>query len=621
MNLRTIAVCTLLLATSVFASAKQDPWVELRTPHFVVVSNAGEKQARHTALEFERTRAVFHKRFPLAHVDGASPILVLALRDEKDFRALVPTAYLGKGSLQLAGLFLRVPDQNCVMLRLDINGQHPYETIYHEYTHFVLSRDIEVIPLWLNEGLAEFFQTIEIADKEVRLGEPSVGNVHLLRQNRLLPLATLFAVDHNSPYYHEENKGSIFYAESWALTHYLEFKDRHEHTQRVAQYISLVSNKVDPVTAAVTAFGDLKVLEKNLNTYIAQPSFQYLTSPGATEVDESAFQLQPLTPAQADTFRAQFLAYNQRNSDASALLDRVLQQDPANASAYETQGYLALQSGDPAKAAACYERAVKLDSQNFFAHYRFASTTMQLGRLNDNAAQIESSLRTAIRLNPSFAPAYDQLAVFLAQRNSNSRDYGSEEALTLSTKAVQLEPFNFGFRLNAASVLLEMRRTKDAIAVLDAASKLTSDPAQLAMIAQQQQSIRSFEGAMAHQQERYQKAAERARAFDEAHSSPPPADPSPELSRRGPRKFATGTLTDVQCQEPAVMHVTLQGAKQPLPLLARNYYKIAYSSLGFTPTSDKLNPCTDLDNKKAKVEYYAPADDSSEGQIISIEIH
>src|SRR5215472_12996170 len=43
--------------------------------------------------------------------------------------------------------------------------------------------------------------------------------------NELLPLPTLFTVDETSPYYLEEKKGAIFYAECWALTHYLTLKD------------------------------------------------------------------------------------------------------------------------------------------------------------------------------------------------------------------------------------------------------------------------------------------------------------------------------------------------------------------------------------------------------------
>ena len=103
--------------------------------------------------------------------------------------------------------------------------------------------------------LGRSFQNTEIMDKEVSLGEPSAVNVILLRQNRLLPLSTLLAVNANSPYYHEDNKGSIFYAEAWALTHYLTMKDKQDKTDRIGDYLRLVSNDVDPVTAASRPLG------------------------------------------------------------------------------------------------------------------------------------------------------------------------------------------------------------------------------------------------------------------------------------------------------------------------------------------------------------------------------
>ena len=89
-----------------------------------------------------------------------------------------------------------------------------------------MSRHASTLPLWLNEGLAQFYQNTELDQTTARTGEPSVSDVYFLRQQHLIPLPTLFTVDHNSPYYHEEDKGNIFYAESWALTHFLMIQDR-----------------------------------------------------------------------------------------------------------------------------------------------------------------------------------------------------------------------------------------------------------------------------------------------------------------------------------------------------------------------------------------------------------
>ena len=221
----------LLLFSSVAVSADSGPhWVEVRSPNFRVLTNAGDKEGRRVASQFERMRTVFHILMPSASDDSAAPITVVALKDRTSFRTLEPAAYLGKGTLDLAGLFLRAPDKNYVLLRLDTEGEHPYSTVYHEYTHYMLRKSESWIPVWLNEGLAEFYQNTDLTSKDVDLGQPSANNILYLRQQSLLPLTTLLKVDHNSPYYHEENKGSVFYAESWALVHYIEITDFENKT-------------------------------------------------------------------------------------------------------------------------------------------------------------------------------------------------------------------------------------------------------------------------------------------------------------------------------------------------------------------------------------------------------
>jgi hypothetical protein len=261
-----VFLATVLFCLTVGVQAEN--WVEVDTPHFIVLSNSGDRQARRVADQFERMRAVFQKRFPKASIDAASRIIVIAVKNKEDFRVLEPQPYLAQGQVDLAGLFLHTPDKDYVLLRLDAEGKHPYAAVYHEYTHFIVREAAGWLPLWLNEGWAQFYENTEIKNKEVGMGEASAERLMLLRQGRLLPLATLLAVDSNSPYYHEENQGYIFYAESWALTHYLTIKDEQDKTDRLTAYVKLVSTNVDPDTAATRAFGDLKTLEGSLNEYM-----------------------------------------------------------------------------------------------------------------------------------------------------------------------------------------------------------------------------------------------------------------------------------------------------------------------------------------------------------------
>jgi TonB family protein len=514
---RIFLLLTIFAAFVTSMSGKDETWIEVRSEHFTVLSDSTEKQARHVADQFERMRIVFHDRFPKSSIDPGAPIVVLAIKDEKGFRALEPEAYLGKGKLGLAGLFLRAPDKNYVLMRLDAPGEHPYAVVYHEYTH-LLNQKAGWLPLWLNEGLAEFYETTEIRDREVLTGQPSEGRRGVLLRNQLLPLPILFAVDANSPYYHEENKGSIFYAESWALTHYLTIKDDHENTNRLADYIKLVSENVDAVRAGTQAFGDLNALQIELEKYIQQGRYYYSKKSASIEVDDVAFKVQALTPAQADAVRADFLAYDQRIKDAKPLLERALRDDPSNVSAHETMGYIAFCERNLPEARKWYDQAIKLDSRSFLAYYYSAAIAVNSGQVGpENKSQVESNLRTAIKLNPSFAPAYDELAVFYGMRRENLK-----EAQLLALNAVQLDPGNLHYRLTTANILLQLERPSDAIRVLQNAASLAKTPDEVGSLQNLMQSAQQYKA----QQEQEEKPSEAALRILPAT---PPTKASPEM--------------------------------------------------------------------------------------------
>jgi tetratricopeptide (TPR) repeat protein len=600
----------LFLYFAIAAFGKNDTWVEVRTPHFTVLCNDGEKEARRLGDQFERMRAVFRKALPNVAVDAPAPIVVIAVKDRKDFQALEPAAYLGKGQLNLAGLFLRTPDKNYVLLRLDTEGEHPYETVYHEYTHFLLSRDDEWMPLWVNEGLAEFYETTDIRDKEVELGQPSTPNLALLRQNRLLPLGTLFQVDHDSPYYREENKGSIFYAESWALTHCLMIEDRKNNTQKLRDYLELVSTHVDPLSAAIQAFGDLATVQKHLEAYVAQGSFSYFRMPADTGVDDSTFKVRPVSLIEADAVRADLLAYNRRESDARAILDHLLQQDPTNVQANETMGYLAYRSGNLDEAQKWFGEAVKYDSQSYLANYYFGAIAMRDTREVD-ATQIEKSLRAAIKLNPSFAPSYDALAMYYLSQHKNL-----SEARMLSVTAVDLDPNNVAYRLNNSNLQMELNHPKDAIAVLTAALKFADTPELQEQIKQRLASIQGFVSAMEENEK--QRSPVQAEVADKVNIVEAPVE---DDTKHGPKHTVRGTLREVACTYPSRMTLTVVAPKptKPVELRSINFSKIEYSALGFTPKGD-LDPCHDLSGMKAKVDYFESAESGKPGWVVAIQL-
>ena len=394
----------------------------------------------------------------------------------RSIRALEPADYLGQGQLKLAGLFLNAQERNYILILINAPGNHPYAPIYHEYAHFVFSRLHQWMPLWLAEGIAGYYQNTEILEDRVRLGKGDPGIQSIIDYNPLLPLSTLFSVDPHSSYYHEQNKGSIFYAESWALTHYLKDKDELDGTHRLNDFLDLLQQNVDPKSAASQAFGDLDELELNLRRAAAGSRFAISELSGGVDVDDSSFIVQSLSQTQADALRADLLAHNARETEARAILQDVLHNDPANIGARETLGYIAYRQHDFDQARRWCEEAIKLDPNSYIAQYFLAVATIG-NAISDKTSQatIEQSLRAAIRINPSFPFAYDALAMFYATRGVHLTD-----AYDIIEKAVQLGPGVPEIRIDEAQVLAGMNKSKEAAEVLQLAVKISHTPEQVA---------------------------------------------------------------------------------------------------------------------------------------------
>ena len=442
----------LILLTAGASAADKSRWVEIRSPNFLVVSNGGERPARRIAGQFEQIRAVFKTSLKMK-VDPGKPFIVLAVKDEKSMRELLPEYWETKGQVHPAGVFFAGIEKHYVILRLDTEGDNPFHVVYHEYVHMLVDLNFRQLPLWLNEGLAEFFGNSVLGEKEIGLGRPSVSSLRILNSTKLMPLPLLLTVDHASPFYNESEKANVFYAESWALVHYLQLGSRDRRGMLDA-YFRFLRDDGDPVQSAEKAFGDLRALARELESYAAQPAFSYAKLKPPAEVQEETLPARELSAAESDVAQADFLMQARHVKEARALIEEALRLEPKLAGAHEAMGLFHFRSRQRAEAAREFSQAADLDSRNFLTHYYRAV----LGNQDEaEESSRETALRRSIELNPNFAPAQDALAGLLVRTNRNK-----EEALKLITRAVQLEPGVSNHWLNLGQVLLALNRLDDA---------------------------------------------------------------------------------------------------------------------------------------------------------------
>jgi TonB family protein len=524
-------IAGILAAQSVCFAANPQAWIELQSPHFVVVTNANEHEARTVAVQFETIRAVLQEHFGNVSTNDQA-VIIIAAKDEATLKPLLPESWTKKGSAHRAGLFLNGPDKSYVGLRLDVSmnqsAYEPYEPIYHEYVHYRMRRIIPLLPVWMVEGLAEFYANIRIESNQVLLGTPSISNLMILGQKTLLPLNTLFEVNASSPYYNEENKVSIFYAESWALTHYLVVRDWREKTHLVNDFVALLRQNVPQTEAAQRTIGDPRALEKALSEYIHKFTFTEarLDRP---KIEAADFQARPLSNAESLAVRADFMAHEGRYAEAQAMLEESLKLDPKLAAAYESMGFLYLQQGRTRDAEKWSAQALTLNPQSYRANYAYAWSLLRGGALDDDTVgKAEGSLRAVIKNNPEFVPAYDALADCLARPGAHQN---LDEAQRMALTAVDREPGNVYYRIRAVEVLERMGRAEDAIRVATLAASMAKTPQEQGATSASLAGARQFQVS-----QRDMKELQEAQASSELSSktgSPEHKEPTPGAQAGG----------------------------------------------------------------------------------------
>lgn len=439
----TTALCLLLaLHLSASSVAAKDTWINVHSKNFNLIGNASEKDIRQVATRLEQFRDVFTRLFTKVKFTTPVPTTVIVFKSDNSYKPFKPMS-------DVAGYFQSGEDVNYITLTTETRGDDPFRTIFHEYVHLLVNNTMGgSVPIWFNEGLAEFYSTfrMESGDRKVILGDVVSNHVLYLREQKMIPLRVLFSVEHDSPQYNESSKRGVFYAESWALMHYLiEGKDGARKEQ-LGRFINLLTSNVPPEKAFQTAFQtSYEAFEKELRNYVQGSSYRgtFVEFPEKLEFD-SGMQSAPITEAEAQAYLGDLLQHTHRLDDADARLKQALALDPNLPMAHASLGMVRVYQNRLAEARQELERAVAANSQNYLAHYYYAFALSREG-LNTGgltsgyspalAETMRAELRKAIELSPTFPQSYSLLA-FVNLVTGEQLD----ESITMLKRALTISP-------------------------------------------------------------------------------------------------------------------------------------------------------------------------------------
>ncbi|MEM9553496.1 MAG: hypothetical protein AAGC60_04505 [Acidobacteriota bacterium] len=274
--LPSVAWAAVLLTMAVPTAARPidvDRWLVVESSSLTLLSDAEPEVAAATLERLEQFRAVFAQLAPALELRSPAPTQFYAFRDLEAYAPYV-AGREGRGS-HILGQFVMRPWGNTLTLTAGARavGASAWAVVLHEYTHYLVTHNLPGAPLWLNEGLAEYYSSFEVDDGRAIVGQPLERHLDFLARDGAFDLAELLTTDQRTASAHDGGEVGRFYGLSWLLVHYLLSGDA-ERLDRTADYLARLLEGDDAEGAFEDAFGrSLASMEDELRDYLAAGDF------------------------------------------------------------------------------------------------------------------------------------------------------------------------------------------------------------------------------------------------------------------------------------------------------------------------------------------------------------
>lgn len=482
--------CVALLVAGTLAAAKDKEWTAASSDHFDMVTTGGARKARAGILHFEEVRDFFVRAL------GFDPKLrqkvrLVAFDSAEEWKRFRP----GEAAIAFyqSGL-----DRDTIAME-SLRGE-VYQTAVHEYVHLLLRHSGGSFPVWLNEGLAELYSSMNSMGGKMRVGDLHVGRYQLLHSTKWLPMEQLVEVDHASPIYRAKGHAGIFYSQSWALAHMLMLGELYR--PKSGEFVRQVAFADVPTAKAFqSVYGKtLFQVQKDLETYLSANSIRIMLFNYKPEKPPQP-EIRMATPFESELAVARLLSRQDDARDADEIFQRLEEQQKDDLQLAEAHGFHLLLKRKPAEARERLERAVTAGSINPKVYTQYAFLVQ--GEAVEKAV---AALKKAVELEP----ADKELRYYLGRMQLQAKRPG--EALSTLTEARPVPPEHaVGYLETLSYIYLQFKKPEEARKLLARVRELAKSPEDQGRASALERNIEQWENYDAQRkaaEERYAKYKE-----------------------------------------------------------------------------------------------------------------
>jgi tetratricopeptide (TPR) repeat protein len=371
---------------------KTQTWISIKTSHFEMYTTNGEKQAIAALQRFEQVRYFFLQRSTRKTAPDVR-VRIIAFSSEQEYKPFRRNA----GTF---AYYQRSRERDYIVMQ-DIQSDH-YDAAVHEYTHLIAEHAKLNLPVWLNEGIAELYSSLESRGDRAMVGRPIPGSLFVLARQPWIDWNVLFGVDHNSPYYNDRERMQVFYAQSWALTHMLSLGA--PYAPQFSKFVTAISGGMTTFDALEKIYGkSIGDIDKALHAYVRQATVSaalFDIKLGKSELEPQIAELSDLQVrlALADLFASREAGA----SEAQARLSELEKEHPGNPDIQASLAYLYWREKRLDDARMHFALAIKAGSKDPQLFHDYAELARSSGA---SWPEVMGLLQQALALNPDYNEA------------------------------------------------------------------------------------------------------------------------------------------------------------------------------------------------------------------------
>jgi len=235
------------LAVLMLAGAPaQAAWLKVETDKFVVYGQGGERAVKDFATRLNTYDQVLRRFHPgTMERKPATKLQVVLLNGSDELRRVRP-----RMRRYTQGAYIAMNEGVFALVNKD-QGLGSDDVLFHEYAHhFMLENFPAAYPAWFVEGFAEYFMTMDIKPKEVRVGGFNDARVYGIFAQQWVPMEELLSKTTAET---RPERTNAYYSQAWLLMHYM--RSDPARAQQLNKATLAISQGEDPVKAFQAATG------------------------------------------------------------------------------------------------------------------------------------------------------------------------------------------------------------------------------------------------------------------------------------------------------------------------------------------------------------------------------